>query len=93
MNNRRGVIESIAPPGLAGVVRRGLRELVLDAGMARLQEVLEGERTAVCGPRYAQGPERQARRMGHALGELVLGGLTKRRELAVRFPLPKVGLA
>jgi putative transposase len=36
--------------------------------------VLEEERTAVCGPRYAQVPERQARRMGHAPGELVLGG-------------------
>jgi transposase-like protein len=60
--------------GLAGVVRRGLRELVFDAGMARLHQVLEEERTAVCGPRYAQVPERQARRMGHAPGELVLGG-------------------
>jgi putative transposase len=60
--------------GLAGVVRRGLRELVFDAGMARLHQVLEEERTAVCGPRYAQVPERQARRMGHAPSELVLGG-------------------
>jgi putative transposase len=60
--------------GLAGVVRRGLRELVFDAGMARLHQVLEEERTAVCGPRYAQLPERQALRMGHAPGELVLGG-------------------
>src|SRR5512138_546044 len=68
--------------GLAGVVRRGLRELVFDAGMVRLHEVLEEERAAVCGPRYAQGPERQARRMGHAPGELVLGG----RLVQVRRP-------
>jgi putative transposase len=36
----------------------------------------------VCGPRYAQGPERQARRMGHVPGELVLGG----RLVQVRRP-------
>jgi transposase-like protein len=66
--------DDVAQLGLAGAVRRGLRELVFDAGMARLHQVLEEERTAVCGPRYAQLPERQARRMGHAPGELVLGG-------------------
>lgn len=68
--------------GLAGVVRRGLRELVFDAGMKHLYEVLEEERAAVCGPRYAQGPERVARRMGHVPGELVLGG----RLVQVRRP-------
>jgi putative transposase len=66
--------DDVVQLGLTGVVRRGLRELVFDAGMARLHAVLEEERTAVCGPRYAQVPERQARRMGHAPGELVLGG-------------------
>jgi len=66
--------DEVVQLGLAGVVRRGLRELVFDAGMKHLYEVLEEERAAVCGPRYAQGPERQARRMGHAPGELVLGG-------------------
>jgi putative transposase len=60
--------------GLAGVVRQGLRELVFDAGMAHLYEVLEEERAAVCGPRYAQTLGRRARRMGHVRGELVLGG-------------------
>jgi len=74
--------DEVVQLGLAGVVRRGLRELVFDAGMNHLREILEEERSAVCGPRYAQGPERQARRMGHAPGELVLGG----RLVQVRRP-------
>jgi putative transposase len=74
--------DDVVQLGLAGVVRRGLRELVFDAGMVHLHAVLEEERAAVCGPRYAQGPDRQARRMGHAPGELVLGG----RLVQVRRP-------
>jgi putative transposase len=74
--------DEVVQLGLAGVVRRGLRELVFDAGMAHLHAILEEERAAVCGPRYAQGPDRQARRMGHAPGELVLGG----RLVQVRRP-------
>jgi transposase-like protein len=78
----REAMGEIVQLGLAGVVRRGLRELVFDEGMGRLYEILEEERTAVCGPRYAQGPERDGRRMGHAPGELVLGG----RLVKVRRP-------
>jgi hypothetical protein len=74
--------DEVVQLGLAGVVRRGLRELVFDAGMNHPRENLEEERSAVCGPRYAQGPERQARRMGHAPGGLVLGG----RLVQVRRP-------
>jgi putative transposase len=59
---------------LHAIVRRDLREFVVDAGMAALADVLEQERAAVCGPRYAHQPERRAFRAGHALGELVLGG-------------------
>lgn len=78
----REALGEIVQLGLAGVVRRGLRELVFDEGMGRLYEILEEERAAVCGPRYAQGPERDGRRMGHAPGELVLGG----RLVKVRRP-------
>lgn len=70
---REGIAE-VVELGLPGVLRRGLRELVFEAGMSRLYEILEEERTAVCGPRYAQGPQRGARRGGHVDGELVLGG-------------------
>ena len=55
----REALGEVVELGLAGVVRRGLRELVFDEGMGRLYEILEEERTAVCGPRYAQGPERE----------------------------------
>ena len=69
----RNVEGEVVELGLAGVVRRALREFVCDAEMKHLYEILEEERAAVCGPRYAQRPERQARRMGHVPGELVLG--------------------
>jgi transposase-like protein len=60
--------------GLAGIVRRDLRAFVVDAGLAALEELLEAERTAVCGPRYAHDRGRRASRAGHAEGELVMGG-------------------
>jgi transposase-like protein len=72
----------IAQLGLAGIVRRGLRELIFAEGMRAVMEMLEAERTAICGPRYGQGPERKAHRAGHADGELVLGG----RLVSVRRP-------
>ncbi len=78
----RKVEGEVVQLGLAGVVRRGLREMVFDAGMKHLYEILEEERAAVCGPRYAQGAGRQGRRMGHVPGELVLGG----RLVQVRRP-------
>lgn len=68
--------------GLAGIVRHGLREMIFAEGMRAVMEMLEAERTAICGPRYAQGDERRARRAGHAPGELVLGG----RLASVRRP-------
>jgi putative transposase len=68
--------------GLPGVVRQGLREVIFDQGMRVVLDMLEDERTAFCGPRYAQGPDRRARRAGHADGELVLGG----RLVSVRRP-------
>lgn len=67
-------------PLLHAIVRRDLREFVVDAGMAALADVLEQERAAVCGPRYAHQAERRAFRTGHAAGELVLGGRRVRVE-------------
>lgn len=49
-----------ALPLLHAIVRRDLREFVVDAGMAALADVLEQERAAACGPRYAHQPERHA---------------------------------
>lgn len=59
---------------LSSLLRRELHEFVVGAGMAALDELLEQERTALCGPRYAHVEGRRARRAGHVAGELVLGG-------------------
>ena len=69
-------------PTLVDVIRRELREFVIDAGLLALEEMLERERTVVCGPRYAHQEERRAHRGGHAVGELVMGG----RRVRVRRP-------
>ncbi len=63
-------------------MRRDLREFVIAAGTAALAAVLEEERTATVGPRYAHLPTRMAHRAGTALGELVMGG----RRVQVRRP-------
>jgi len=75
-------IAEVVQLGLPGVVRQGLREVIFDQGMQVVLAMLEEERTAFCGPRNKQGPERRARRHGHADGELVLGG----RLVSVRRP-------
>jgi len=59
---------------LAFTLRRGLRELVVEAGMQTLDVLLEDERTQLCGERYRHDAERRATRAGHAPGELVMGG-------------------
>jgi transposase-like protein len=69
---------------LPGLVREALYETVMGAGLACVDEVLEAERVALCGGRYAHLAERQALRAGHAASSLVLGG----RRVAV--PRPRV---
>jgi transposase-like protein len=59
-----------------------LRELVVHVGLRALEALLEQERTAICGPRYAHDPARAATRNGHAPGALVLGG----RRVTVKRP-------
>lgn len=68
--------------GLTTLVYRELRAFVAAAGAEALKKVLEDERAAICGPRYAHDQTRRARRNGHADGELVLGG----RRIGVRRP-------
>lgn len=55
---------------------------LLSMGMESLHELLEDERTAVCGAKHARDPERDAYRAGHTQGELVMGG----RRVQVRRP-------
>jgi transposase-like protein len=62
---------------LSGVLldtRRALRELVLMSGMRVFTEMLEEDRTALCGPRHHPSPDRRAYRHGHDEGRLVFGG-------------------
>jgi len=64
--------------------RRALRELVLAQGLRVFAELLEEDRTLLCGPRHAPNPERQAYRHGHDVGALVFGGRK------IRAPKPRV---
>ena len=59
-----------------------LQELVVQSGLKVLEAMLEEDRVAVCGPRYAHPPERRASGAGHAPSEVVLGG----RKVALRRP-------
>ena len=51
-----------------------LQELVVASGLKVLEAMLEEDRAAVCGPRYAHQPARQAYRTGHTPSQVVLGG-------------------
>jgi transposase-like protein len=65
---------------MPGLVREALYETVIAAGLACVDEVLEAERSRLCGARYLD--ERQALRAGHVPSSLVLGG----RRVAVSWP-------
>ena len=56
------------------MVRESLYDTVLLSGLAHVIEVLEAERTQVCGPRYRHTEERMAHRGGRVPSSLVLGG-------------------
>ena len=59
---------------LPGLVREALYETVIAAGLACVDEVLEAERSGLCGPRYQHLPGREALRAGRVASSLVLGG-------------------
>ena len=59
---------------LGELVRESLYDTVLLSGLAHVIEVLEEERTEVCGPRYRHTEERTAQRGGRVPSSLVLGG-------------------
>jgi putative transposase len=62
--------------------RAELLELVTRSGLRILTAMLEEDRTAICGPRYAHEPDRPASRAGTVRGEVVLGG----RKIAIERP-------
>ena len=62
--------------------RAELMELAVASGLKVLHTMLEADRTAICGPRYAHQPERAASRAGTVTSEVVLGG----RKVQIRRP-------
>ena len=61
-------------PGVLLDARQALRELVLVSGMQVFAEMLEEDRTALCGPRHQPSTDRKAYRHGSDEGSLVFGG-------------------
>ena len=59
---------------LRELVREALFDTVIVSGLEYVGEVLEEERTALCGPRYQHDPQRQALRAGSLPSSLSLGG-------------------
>ena len=54
--------------------RAELTELVVRSGMKVLEAMLEEDRVAVCGPRYAHQAARETGRAGTTTSAVVLGG-------------------
>src|SRR5712691_11444950 len=67
--------------------RAELTELVVRSGMKVLEAMLEEDRVAVCGPRYAHQAEREAGRAGTTTSAVVLGG----RKVEIRRPRVRAG--
>lgn len=59
---------------LAEFVRRNLMTFVIREGMKALDELLEQDRVALCGPAHAKGTEGDPVRWGSTDGRLVMGG-------------------
>ena len=59
---------------LRGLAREALWDTVVISGLAFVEEEMEAERAALCGPRYAHLAGRQAQRSGHVPSSLVMGG-------------------
>jgi len=62
--------------------RTELFELTMRSGLRVFTTMLEEDRTAICGPRYAHRPDRIASRAGTVPSEVVLGG----RKVAIARP-------
>src|SRR5229473_2286319 len=55
---------------LRGLARAALWDTVVISGLAFVEEEMEAERAALCGPRYAHLAERRAQRSGHVPSSL-----------------------
>lgn len=82
MVNRLPDEVAVALADIAGVAREGLLALSVSTGLAVLTEMMETERTVLCGPIHAKDPDREATRGGTTQTSVVLGG----RRVRVRRP-------
>jgi putative transposase len=67
--------------------RTELFELAVRSGLKVLEAMMEEDRTAICGPRYAHQSDRVASRAGRVSGEVVLGG----RKVTIQRPRVRAG--
>src|SRR3954468_24372594 len=67
---------------IAADLREGLLALAVGAGLQVMQQLMEADVTAVCGPRGQHDPDRTATRHGTEAGSVTLGG----RRVPVRRP-------
>jgi hypothetical protein len=66
-------VRSLPPVELPIDTRAELFELMVRSGLRVVDAMLEEDRTALCGPRYAHQPARAASRAGTVTSEAVLG--------------------
>ncbi len=65
---------SIAMEQVAAEMREGLLALAVGAGLQVMQQLMEADVAAVCGPRGRHDPDRAAVRHGTGAGSVTLGG-------------------
>jgi hypothetical protein len=75
-------VVQLALADIAEVAREGLLALSVATGLAVLGEMMETERTGLCGPIHAKDPDRVATRGGTTETSVVLGG----RRVPIRRP-------
>ena len=65
---------SVAMDEIAADMREGLLALAVGAGLQVMQQLMEADVTAVCGPKGRHDPDRTATRHGTERGSVTLGG-------------------
>ena len=65
---------SVAMEEIAADMREGLLALAVGAGLQVMQQLMEADVAAVCGPRGRHDPARTATRHGTEHGSVTLGG-------------------
>ncbi|MGZ6791122.1 MAG: IS256 family transposase [Mycobacteriaceae bacterium] len=73
---------SVAMSEITADMREGLLALAVGAGLQVMQQLMEADVTAACGPRGRHDPDRAATRHGSGAGSVTLGG----RRVAITRP-------